>query len=246
MANPGKNKTLRWLRVYADEYKLSCDARQVGAFNNQWDFVDLTGWCNAIRNGTWGSHTVGVDGFTAFLNDATGGAYSQLKDRGAGTISFLFGGGAEPTIGDPAYILGAIQLGDQTGWDGQAAIVNASFNPSYTNPDSKPWSVILSDDVSRTASVSLDSVNNGAASAAGWSTNLHITASSGGTWALIIEQSATDAWAGEETTLVTFAADGSAIATERQTGTTSAAQYLRAKLTRTSGTMTAIITFARN
>jgi hypothetical protein len=143
-------------------------------------------------------------------------------------------------------MLGGIQLGDLTGWDGQAAIVNATFEPSTSYVDAKPWGVILSDATSRTATVSLSSVDNGAATTAGWSANLHIVASSGGTWALIIEQSATGAFAGEETTLVTFAADGSAITSERQIGTASAAQHLRANLTRTSGTMTAIITFARN
>lgn len=246
MANPGKNKTLRWLRVYTDELELSCDARQVGTFHNEWDSVDMTGWCNDVRNSTFGWHTVGVDGFTAFLNDAAAGAFAALKESGASVISFLFGGGAEPSIGDPAYIMGGIQLGDQTGWDGQAAITNASFEPSYLYLDAKPWGVILSDDVSRTASVSLASVDNGAATTAGWSANLHVIASSGGSWAAIIEQSATGAWAGEQTTLVTFSANGSAITSERQIGTSSAAQHLRAKLTRTSGTMTAIITFARN
>ena len=246
MAKPGKNKTLNWLRVYADEFALSCDARQVGTFKNAWDSVDMTGWCNPIRNSTFGWHTIGVDGFTALMNDATTGAYTALVNRGASIVSFLFGGGAEPEIGDPAYMLGGIQLGDLTGWDGQAAIVNATFEPSTSYVDAKPWGVILSDATSRTATVSLSSVDNGAATTAGWSANLHIVASSGGTWALIIEQSATGAFAGEETTLVTFAADGSAITSERQIGTASAAQHLRANLTRTSGTMTAIITFARN
>jgi hypothetical protein len=45
---------------------------------------------------------------------------------------------------------------------------------------------------------------------------------------------------------VTFTANGSAVTSERQTGTSSAAQHLRAKLTRTSGNVTAVITFARN
>jgi hypothetical protein len=246
MANPGKNKTLNWLRVYVDEYELSCDARAVGTFHNEWDSVDMTGWCNLVRNSTFGNHTVGVDGFAAFLNDATTGAFDTLKSSASLGVSFLFGGGAEPTIGDPAYLMGGVQLGDLTGWDGQAAIVNAAFEPSYLYVDAKPWGVILSDDTSRTATVSLTAVDNGAATTAGWSANLHVIASSGGTWAAIIEQSATGAFAGEETTLVTFAADGSAIAFERQVGTDSVAQHLRAKLTRTSGTMTAIITFARN
>jgi len=130
MANPGKNKVLRWLRVFGNGYHLSCDARSVGTFHNEWDSVDMTGWCNSVRNSTFGWHTVGVDAFQALLNDATDGTYTQLKNSGVSVLSFAFGGGAEPTVGDPAYLMGAVQLGENTPWDGQAAAINASFMPS--------------------------------------------------------------------------------------------------------------------
>lgn len=245
MANPGKNKTLRYLRVFCDGANLSGDARAVGTLKNSCDAVELTGWGESIKNSTWGWRTIGVDGFAALINDtAVSGALTVMQDSGIDVVTFAFGGGDEPETGDPAYLMGTTQLQDMVGWDGQAGNVTANFDS--LDEASNPIGVVLSPATSVSATTNCDSVDNGASSAYGWAANLHVIASDGGTWAFTIEHSSTGAFAGEEATLATFAADGSAIASERQTGTGTVEEYLRAVLTRTSGTVTAVIALSRN
>jgi hypothetical protein len=149
-------------------------------------------------------------------------------------------------VGDPAYLLGAVQISDPAGWDGQAAAISADFindQSAYAVAINYPWGVVLSPETSYSSTQTQGSADNGAATTAGAHAHLHVTASSGGTWAFTIEDSANDSdWA----TIMTFTANGSAVTSERQTSAGAVRRYVRAVLTRTSGSVTAVITFARN
>lgn len=243
----GKNKLLRWARIYVGGYDLSGDARTLTRLDNLVGEVDITGWNNSVRYSLGdGLRTVGVRGFQALMNDATAGAYTRLiaADRANYPVSVLLGGGAEPTYNDIAYLINGVGLGEPGGWDGQAAALTADFVP-YDATGPNPWGVVISPATSQGATFSGTANNNGASSANGWHANLHVTASSGGTWSLIVQHSTTGAWAGEEATLTTFTANGSAITSEHKSGTGTVNQYIRFRGVRSSGTVTPLCTFAR-
>ena len=161
------------------------------------------------------------------------------------TGSFLFGGGAEPDFGDPAYLLGSIQVSAPAGLDGQAHVLTADFLPNGRT-SVNPFGVVLHPETNINATTLGDSVDNGAATSGGWHANLHITATSSGDYEFRIEQSATGAFSGEETTLATFTLDGSAIGSEELSGSGSVAQHVRFVATKTAGSCTPVCVFARN
>ena len=248
----GKNKTLRWMRLYVGGYDLSGDSRTFSSLDNFFDEADLTGWNEAVYNFLAGSprHT-GVRGYQALLNDtASSGAHSLLKQVAAtpntNRLSLLFGGGAAPAIADPAYIMASAQMGDVRGLEGLSPILTCDFLPDaaqFTNVEENPFGVVLHPATSLSATTNGTSVNNGGSSANGGHANLHITVTSGGTWAFKIQHSPNDsAWAD----LITFTADGSAITSEQGNVSGTIDQYTRFVATRTSGTVTPICTLARN
>lgn len=244
----GKDKVLRYARLYVGAYDLSGDARTVGSLDNSTEGVDMTGWSESVKNFLpEGRRVVGIRGFQALANDATAGAFTILKDSPNEYIcSFGLGGGGDPAVPDPAYLVYAQQLIDTMGWDGQAAAIGADFIPSssqYSASADNPMGFTLQQATSLSATTSGSSHDNGAATSNGAHAHLHILVSSGGTWAITIEHSSNDSsWS----TLMTFSANGSAITAERQTSTGTVSRYVRAVLTRTSGSLTAFIAYARN
>ncbi|MCC6192066.1 MAG: hypothetical protein IT318_23805 [Anaerolineales bacterium] len=241
-----KNHLLRWARLYANGFDLSGDARTFASVENMLGEIDLTGWSEAVHNFIDdGYRQVGLRGFQALLNDAAGRAFAILKTNPTGVeISLLLGGGAEPVAGDPAYLLGAAQFQDRAGLDGGAFVINADFLPQAgVATDHNPWGVVLHPATSLSATTNGSTIDQAAGSTNGAHANLHMTASSGGTWAFTVEHSTNgSAWS----TLMAFTINGSAIASERATVTGTVNRYVRAVATRTSGTVTPVFTFARN
>lgn len=248
MANPGKNKLLRWTRIMLGAYDISGDERNIGGLDNTFENADLTGLSNVVKWGmSHGVRSVGVSGVRALLNDAAAGAFTQMKDAGgAFALSVLFGGGAEPAVGDPAYVLDGVQISSDAGWDGGVADHGANFLPKPTSVVKNPWGVILSNAVALTTTTAKDEVDNGAASTNGWHANLHIL-TAGGAWTFTIEHSTTGLWGGEEATLGTFTLDGDPIGAETLSGTGTVNQYTRFLATNTSGSgVVPVCTFARD
>lgn len=243
----GKDKVQRYFRLYVGGIDLSGDSRTFGSADNMFEFVDLTGWNQTVRNGLPdGVRQVGLRGYVAHFNDtATTGSYSVLASSdNASRLSLLFGGGGAPAIGDPAYLLGSVQISDQGSIDSGAAIITADFlaDARQYNAASNPAGVVLHPATSLSSTTSASSVDNGGATSNGARANLHVTVTSGGTWAFTVEHSTNDsAWA----TLMTFSADGSSVTSEQQSSTGTVNQYLRVVATRTSGTVTPIVTIAR-
>lgn len=244
----GRNKLLRYTRFYLDGYDISGDARAVDSLDCMYTEVDMSGWNVTVRNYLSDQMLqVGVRGFQALLNDtASSGAFTLLKTHTSGhEISVLFGGGGEPDEGDPAYLIGGVQMNDPIGFDGGAAVISADFLPESGVTQGNPWGVILSDATSLSTSTEKAEVDNGAASTNGYQCNLHVTATSSGNYTLAIEHSTTGLWAGEEATLHTFTATGNAITSEHGSGTGTVRQYVRFVATRSGGSCTPVVTFAR-
>ena len=244
----GKDKVLRWARVYVGAYDLSGDALQVSNMRNEFGFAPVTGWSEAVRNYVSSSvrENVSINGFRALINDDTGRAFTILKSStNDNPISFVFGGGGEPAIPDPAFLMPATQINDRTSFANNIGIIEADFiydAKQYDAYSINPMGVLLQAQTSLTSTETGASHDNEGSSANGWQANLHVLVSSGGTWAFVIEDSANDSdWA----TLGTFNADGSTVLAEQLSAVGAVDQYVRVVSTRTSGTVTAVITFSR-
>jgi len=237
-----KNKLERYARIYTGGYDLSGDARSLGSLDNLSDEVDMTGWANAIKNYLAGQRTVGVRDFKALLND-NAGSFDALADEDLLDVSLFFGSGAEPVVGDVAYILAGAKMAEAEGFEGGAGAITASFLAASGEENGNPFGVVLYPKTAVSSTATGASVNNGAASTGGWHANLHITAVSSGVFSFAIEHS-TDGttWAN----LSTFTLTGNAIGSEHISGTGTANRYVRFKATRTSGSATVAVAFARN
>jgi hypothetical protein len=244
----GKNKILRWTRLLLGGYNLSGDSRTFSSLDNSIEEVDITGWDEAVRHFLPNDRrTLGVRGYQALMNDAAGRAFAVLKDSPNNhVLSFLFGGGAEPAVADPAYLLPAIQMNDTGGLDSQAPVIQADFAADAGQMDANtinPMGIVLCPLTALSATTNGAAVDNDAGSTAGAHANLHLTASSGGEWEFKVQHSGNGSdWAD----LMTFTSDGSGIAGERGSAAGTVDRYTRFQATRTSGTVTAACTFARN
>jgi hypothetical protein len=242
----GKDKITRYMRLFVGGIDLSGDSRTFGAAEDIFETADMMGWSDTQHFHLSNRRNVQLTGYVAHMNDtATTGAFQVLKSsNNSDRLSLCFGGGGEPATGDPAFLMGSVQISDQSGVDSNAVVITADFmaDASQYNAVSRPFGVVLQGATSLSATTTGSSHDNGASSASGARANLHITVSSGGTWAMKIQDSSDDsAWVD----LITFSADGSAVTSEQGAATGTVDRYTRAVLTRTSGTLTAVITIAR-
>lgn len=240
----GKDKLLRHARVFVGGYDLSGDARTFGSLDNEYNEVEITGWSESVMNFLSEARVMaGVRQFQAITNDTTGRSYAVLKGGNlAYPVSILFGGGGEPAVPDPAYLLASVQMSDTAGFDGGVGVISADFLPRAGESNGKPMGVTLANSA-LTASTNGASHDNEASSADGYHANIHITASSGGAWAFKIQHSTDDsAWSD----LASFTVTGDTVEAEHISGTGTVNRYVRFVSTRTSGTVTAVCAFARN
>lgn len=243
----GKDKTLRYMRLHVGGYDLSGDARTFGTLDSTFGEADTTGWNETVYNYlSDGRRQVGISGLQVLMNDDTARGYTVLKDGGAAyPTTVFFGGGGEPTVPDPAYILPGIQLSDNAALDGAIFTMTAEmkFNAvNYAAGSGNPHAVTLSYGA-KTATTTGTSHDNEAASTGGWSAILHVTASSGGTWEFKLQHSTDDSSFAD---LATFTANGSAVTAEYKAAAGTVNRYVRLLETRTSGTVTTSCAFARS
>ena len=242
----GKNKLMRWARMWVNEADLSGDARSISSMDNTMTEIDMTGWSNAVRAYMAdGFRGVGLRGFQAFMNDDTGGAFEVLTPLPSTVVhvTMALGGAAEPAVGDPAYMMGAAQMGDQASFDAGAGVLTLDFLPrSGDLDDVQPWGNVLLAKTALTVTTDGTAIDNGALSSAGYAAILHIFVSDAGTWAFELEHAVTPP---TYSTLGTFTADGSAITSELKEGTGTVNQHVRLVSTKTSGTCTVACSFIR-
>lgn len=247
MANPGKNKLVRYARILVDEFHISGDARTFSSCGVSVGEVDMTGWSNTIRQQLSDRRIdAGIMDFQAFFNDAADQSFDALQNTGGGHfVSVLFGGNAEPEAGDPTYFLAASQRDSTLLWDNQAGLLQATWriDSSVANA-SNPLGNILHPITSISATTVGSTLDGLAATTNGWHANLHIpTVAVSGSWVLKVRHSTDDVAYSD---LGTFSADGSVVAAEHIGGSGTVNRYVRFEGTRTSGTLTPVVTFARN
>ena len=244
----GKDKTLRWARIYVGEFNLSGDALTFSRFRNELAYAPQMGWSGTVRNFISANmREVGLEGFQAYMNDIAEQAFTILKSSpNTDQLSLLFGGGGEPAVPDPCVILPSMQINDRTQFTDNLGVISADFIYDASQYDAQsdyPIGVVLQPETSYGATQTNASHDNEAGTTNGWHANIHITASDAGEWAYVIEDSANDAdWA----TLGTFVADGSAVLSEHLSGSGTVDQFTRMVSTKVSGTTTAVVTFCRN
>lgn len=243
----GKNKIIRWARVYVGGYDLSGNARNFSRLENSFQAVDMTVWNDVTKKYLSDKQRrVGIRGFQALLDDSAAGAFSVMKSpyTTPTRVTLAFGGSAEPSNGDPAYFLSAAQLNDKSEQIAQAGVIRGDWLPDPgTAGDYTPLGVLLQGATSLTATTSSPSIDNGAESTNGFHAILHLIASIGGAaWALEVEHSINNS---DWSQLALFAINGSTISSDYQKGAGTVNRYVRFTATRTNGTITAVCAFAR-
>lgn len=247
----GKNKLLRFCRLYFGGYDLSGDSRTFSSLVNTFEAVDVTGLSDDCENFLSDKRRkVGIKGYQALLNDTAGKSFAILSNGNvpqALVTSVFIGGGAAPAAGDMAYLLPAVQLADTTEFSQMIGALSTDFELDAAQMSSlidTPIGMVLLPKTDLTITANGSAVNGVAQSTAGGHANLHVFTSSGGTWAFTIEDSAdgSSGWA----TIATFTANGSAVTAENKTISGTIKQYTRLVFTRTSGTCTVACAFARN
>lgn len=239
-----KNKLLRYARIIVGGYNLSGDARVVDNLLNNMGEAEMTGWDESVKNYLADKvRNVGIRGFQAILNDATGRGFDVLKNPGDEVLSFLFGSGGDPDFGDPAYLMSAIQMMDNASFDGAKGIITADFLPKQ-GLGINPIGRVLHPITLINATTTGDSVDDLAASSDGWRANLHILTTASGDYAFKIQDSANGSdWA--DLTDGAFTLDGSAVGSESISGTGEIRQYARFVATKTAGSCTPVCTLSR-
>lgn len=242
----GKNKLLRYCRLYVNGGDLSGDSRTFSSAESIAESVDMTGWSSAQYRSYIVEQTVNVAlrGYQAMLNDDTNQSFDLLKDAG-GTgfeVSLLFGGGAAPVAGDPAYIMAAAQFSSSISIDESKPILTAEFlADSSVSAHYKPWGVVLLPSTALTSTTTGTTIDNLAATTSAYHAHLHILATSSGDYEFVIQHSTNGS---DWSTLNTFTLNGSAIGSERLSGTGTVNRYRRIVATRTGGTCTAVCVLA--
>jgi len=253
VTSSGKDKLTTGMRLYLGGYDLSGDARTFGTLLNSHETADITGWSEGLINYLAAHRSVGVTGFQALMNDATGKAWGQLKTPGSNTGSQLSigfgGGGSDPAVGDPAYHLPSIQFSANPAIDSNAVVFTSDFMPDAGQVDSgvnNPAGVVLRGPTALSATLtasSSNSVDNEAAATNGWSAIIQVLSTSSGNFAFTIEHSSDDS---AFSTLGTFTTTGGSVGSELLTGTGTVNQYVAFNAARTAGTVTVVVTFVRN
>lgn len=247
----GKDKILRWTRLFYGGYDLSGDARTIGSITNTIGRGNVHGWSESIVTYlSDGRREVGVTGFQAILNDATGRSFAQLRDPAVSSrLLICFGGGGEPTYGDPAFLLPSMLMSSPLSVDGNVWMINTDFevdaSQTTTNLDN-PAGVTLRGATSLSASLTVSSSTSfdfGAASANGWSAVIQVLATSSGNFAMTIKHSTDDS---SFATLGTFTTTGGSIGSEFLSGSGTVNRYVGFDAQRTAGTITVAVGFARN
>jgi len=183
----GKNKLLRWARLYAGAYDVSGDAKGFGSADNSFGEVDMTGWSESVNNFLCDDRrVVGIHGFTAHMNDAALRTATSIQANPASAaVTMAFGAGAAPAAGDVAYLLPPLQIQDMVSFDGGAAIFSADFICDASQMASSyydnPMGVVLYPLTAISTSADGDSVDGVAAGSTGFAANLHVTTATGGT-----------------------------------------------------------------
>ena len=244
----GKNKHMRGMRLFAGGYDLSGDARIIGSLSNTFGEIEIGGWSHEFHNFLHDDQRqIGAPGFQAILNDLAGKSYPVLDGLDVAEVSVVFGSsGADPVLGDPAYMLPSIQMTSLGSIEGGVAVITADFLADAGQHDAdirNPMGVVIEPKTARTITYDGTGIDQSASTATGAWAILHVFVSSGGEWTFKI-QDAPDGAAWVD--LITFAIIGDQVEAEVKNVSGFVDKHVRFQGTRVSGTCTVACMFARN
>lgn len=236
----GKTST-RYSRFIVSGNNLSGDSRSVGSVGFTSAPLDVTGWVDTIENIS-GIKTALITPYTALFNNAVSaagvnaGSHTILSPSGANVVTFVQGINEPPTIGAPAFSLTTQIFSYLANPTVGAALEVATDFQADVNAVAG-WGSMLEIGTSQSATITLGSVDNGAANASGYVWFVHVAQSDGamGTndWDLLIEHSPDDGvWA----TAASTTGIGASVEVQTLTLTTSVDRYTRINLTKNAGT----------
>jgi len=139
--------TSRWVRVYADGYDLSGDARAIGPLVQTFDEADLTAFSHGVKGALPGHAMLGIGTLNGTYNNTeTTGISVVMESAGVmRTVMVAVGMGAEPAAGDPVYMGEFEQLGYNA--DPSGVYVNIPFGNSSARSSTflydGPWGQLL-------------------------------------------------------------------------------------------------------
>jgi hypothetical protein len=218
------------VQVLVGGYELTGDSNSL-TLDDRYDVHDVTAFSDAAHNFIPGARLIGLE-HNGYLNVSAARSHPVLRSAAVqGVISVLLGQNTTPVVGDPVYSL-FIQQGKYNVLPEVGKYV--PFTAQFANAGRLGgWGVSLAVPVSFTNTTSGSAINNGAATANGGTAFLHVLqAAASDTYTVIVEGSATGAFAGEQTTLATFALNASALGSDYQPMAGAIPQYTRWKATR--------------
>ncbi len=220
-----------YIQVLVGGYDLTGDSNKVD-INDKKATYEVTAFGDVVHNFIAGKRTLSLK-HSGFMNSMTAHSHPVLKGGNIqGSFSLLLGQNAAPAVGDPVYSLYFQQAS-------YAALPEVNkfvpFSADFLNAGLLGgWGVALTPPVTFTNTTTGTAVNEGAQTTNGGAAFLHVLqAAASDTYTIIVEGSATGAFAGEQTTLATFTLNASAIGSERKAISGTVHQYLRFKATRT-------------
>lgn len=218
------------VQVLVDGYELTGDSNRI-AVSDVRDMYDVTAFADAVHRFIAGKRSISVE-HAGTMNAAAARSHPVLKANTLeGVVSVLLGQNAAPVAGDPVYSL----LIRQGKYSVIPAIGNVvPFAATFATRGLRGgWGVALTPPVQFTTSANGTAVNNGAATPNGGAAFLHILAAAAtDRYTIVVEGSASGAFAGEQTTLATFTLDAAALDSERVDLAGTLPQYTRWKATR--------------
>jgi hypothetical protein len=219
------------VQVLVAGYELTGDSNRI-TISDAYDMHDVTAFSDAAHRFIQGQRKMALE-HLGYLNNTAAGSHPVLKANTLeGAISIVLGQNAAPVVGDPVYSLYTLQGSYGTMPEIEKYV---PFSAMFANNgDLGGWGVALTPPVSFTNTINGGSVDNGAASSQGGTGFLHVLqAAASDTYSIIIEGSTTGAFAGEQTTIATFALNASALGSERKAIVGTIPRYTRFKATRT-------------
>ena len=214
-----------YLQVLAGGYDLTGDSNRF-AISDNYEAYDVTAYLDAVHKSILGRRTIALQ-HTGYMNAATAHAHPVLKTANIqGVLSLFLGQNAQPAVGDPVHSL-FVQQGGYSALPQVGKYV--PFTAAFANgANLGGWGVALAVPISFTNTTNGSAINNGAASTRGGTAFLHVLqAAASDTYTITVEGSTTGAFAGEQTTLVTFSLNGSALGSDYQALAGTVPQYTR-------------------
>lgn len=219
------------VQVLVDGYELTGDTNNISIADKR-DMYDVTTFGDAVHKFIPGKRSVSFD-HAGFMEIAAARSHPILKGIAIdGVVSVLLGNNAAPAVGDLMYSLSVLQGKYGVSPANGAAV---PFSAMFSNVGaSGGWGTALAVGATFTNTANGSSVDNGAASTQGGAAFLHVLqAAASDTYTIIVEQSSTGAFSGEQTTLATFTLNASALDSERIAFSGTVQRYTRWKATRT-------------